>query len=258
MRKPLEDAIRRLLKVPPQPEPPLGAEGSVQIFRAAQGFYRYRMLGWGIRQASALIGILALLIFLSFYASWPLQKLFAVLESIGIVLLVVQAVFSYLMISLDFQYRWYMITDRSLRIREGLIKVQERTMTFSNIQNVSIRQGPLQRYFGISDLEVRTAGGSSGHSGDQQSGSHDNLHLGYFRGVANASEIRDAILRHLRHLRTTGLGDPDEAVTAASSNSTDPTDMSSASDDAKPGAVLAAGRQVLAETRALRELMTAS
>ena len=257
MRKMLEDAMRQLLKIPPRPEPPVGGEGSVQIFRASPGFYRYRLLGWGVRQASALFGIVVLLVVLRVSADWPMQKLFAVLESIGLVLLVVQAAFSFFMISLDYQYRWYMITDRSLRIREGLINVQERTMTFSNIQNVSIRQGPLQRTFGISDLEVRTAGGGSSSSGgNQQQGSHDNLHLGYFRGVANAEEIRDTILRHLRHLRTAGLGDPEEAAAAAAA----PKEALVGENDGgaeSAGEMLAAGRRILAETRALKKVLAA-
>ncbi len=46
-------------------------------------------------------------------------------------------------------------------------------------------------------------------------GISDNLHLGYFRGVANAAEIRDTILAHLKRLRSAGLGDPDEPAPEA-------------------------------------------
>ena len=113
-------------------------------------------------------------------------------------------------------------------------------MTFSNIQNVSIRQGPMQRAFGISDVEVRTAGGGeSAGSGDSE-GQTDNLHLGYFRGVDNAAEIRDTILTHLRRLRTGGLGDPDEPASLPSVSASEPLD---------------AARQVLAEARALRQAL---
>jgi hypothetical protein len=40
------------------------------------------------------------------------------------------------------------------------------------------------------------------------------MHLGYFRGVDNAEEIRDLILDRMRGLRDSGLGDPDEAAIA--------------------------------------------
>lgn len=196
MRESLEGLIRRLLKVPPEPEPPLGAPGSVRVFRAARGFFLYRLLGWGVGQASGFLGILAALAFLSFADGWSgipeavpglgWLSIFSVLqaiEALAIILYLIQLVVSFLLLSLDYKYRWYMITDRSLRIREGLLKVQERTMTFSNVQNVSIKQGPVQRLFGISDLEVRTAGGGSSEGGGKpREGLADNLHLGYFRG----------------------------------------------------------------------------
>ena len=64
-------------------------------------------------------------------------------------------------------------------------------MTFANIQNLSVQQGPLQRLFGIADLRVRTAGGGEREGGANERGETTNMHLGYFRGVSNAGEIRD-------------------------------------------------------------------
>ncbi len=277
MREALENLIKRSLRVPPEPEPPVGAAGSVQVFRAAPGFFRYRLLGWGIGQAGAVFGIVASLAFLSFADGWSFSGWIRAVEGLAITFFMVQFLTSFLMLSLDYKYRWYMITDRSLRIREGVLKVQERTMTFSNVQNVSIKQGPVQRLFGISDLEVRTAGGGrSQGAGDAQQGLADNLHLGYFRGVANAAEIRDAILRHLRRLRTSGLGDPDDAAPASQPAAVeepppadDPAPASQPAaveepppaDDPAPAAeargngeaeLLAAGREILSEARALR------
>ena len=36
------------------------------------------------------------------------------------------------------------------------------------------------------------------------------MHVAYFRGVANASEIRDLVSEGVRRQRDAGLGDPDE------------------------------------------------
>jgi uncharacterized membrane protein YdbT with pleckstrin-like domain len=149
------------------------------------------------------------------------------------------------MIGLDYRYRWYMVSDTSLRIREGLLRVREQTMTHANIQNLAIRQGPLQRLFGISDLRVRTAGG--GHRGggsEQESSEGASMHLGYLRGVDNAAEIRDLILDRMRRLRDSGLGDPDEQPAA---EPTTPTGWHSGPDDR-----VAAARELLAEARRLR------
>ena len=117
-------------------------------------------------------------------------------------------------------------------------------MTFSNLQNLSIRQGPLQRLFKIADLEARTAGGGSKAS-DEWKEAGENLHVGFFRGVDNAEEIRDAVLARMRRVRAAGLGDPDEEAAEAAVDETAPV---VGTDD-----VLAAAREVLGEVRALRQ-----
>ena len=247
MLESLQRPMLRLLKVPPEPDPPLGAPASVRVFRAAPGFLRYRLLGWGWKQVSALIGLVAGLAFaragmeavedgpkILRFLPWSWIEL---IEYMAIGLFVLQVLYSLVLVVLDYRYRWYVITDRSLRIREGLWKVQERTMTFSNIQNVSIRQGPLQRMFGIADLRVQTAGGGGKMGGEDEQGATDQLHLGYFRGVANAAEIRDAVLARLRRMRSSGLGDPEEPVAPVTAGTAP--------------AVLEAARELLLETRSL-------
>lgn len=272
MLEPLQEQIKRLLKIPAEPDAPFGAPGSVRVFRAAPGFFRYRLLEWIGRQLSVLLGILLLLWFVSFDGSETVQRLheqleqrqnpfeqvgvtlsivdlWAVLELLAIVGFFVQLPFTFLMVFLDYEYRWYIITDRSLRIREGLVRVEERTMTFSNIQNVSIRQGPLQRFFGISDLEVSTAGGGGSSPNPQEKGqAGKDLHRGFFRGIDNPADIRDAILVHLRSLKAGGLGDPDDETES-------PAEMESLPATAAPPGLLEAARGVLDETRALRRAL---
>jgi membrane protein YdbS with pleckstrin-like domain len=246
---PITRLITRFLKVPPEPEPPMGSPGSVRVFNAAPGYYRYRLALWALKQTGTVIGLVVGLTVLATgveLESFPMgRELATLIEVVGIGLFLVQIPFSYLMVRLDYRYRWYMVTDTSLRIREGLLTVRERTMTYANIQNLSLRQGPVQRLFGISDLQVRTAGGggaeASGESKKEISETA-NMHLGFFRGVDNAEEIRDGILARMRGLRDSGLGDPDEP--AAAPKSERPT--------AASGALLAAARDLLVEARALR------
>jgi uncharacterized membrane protein YdbT with pleckstrin-like domain len=244
----LQKPLLRLLKVPPEPDPPLGEPSSVRVFRAAPGFLRYRMLGWGWKQVSALVGLLVGFTFVQSgmtfldkgpeFLRWLPWSWIELIEFLAIAAFVIQVIYSLLLVMLDFRYRWYVITDRSLRIREGLWKVQERTMTFSNVQNVTIQQGPLQRFFGIADMRVQTAGGGGKMGdGDEQS-STDHLHVGYFRGVGNAAEIRDAVLARLRRLRSSGLGDPEEPAGPIR-------------DSAPAPAILEAARELLRETRSL-------
>jgi len=249
----LTRSITRFLKVPPEPESPLGSPGSVRVFNAAPGYYHYRLVVWGIRQVGALIGLLVGLAFVAGgieIASFPLSGELAVLiEAVGVGFYLIQLPLSFLMVRLDYRYRWYMTTDTSLRIREGITTVRERTMTFANIQNLSLKQGPIQRLFGISDLQVRTAGGGGAESSDESKKGRseaDNMHLGYFRGVDNAEEIRDLVLAQMRGMRDSGLGDPDEPMGVPSVRSV-----------AEEGdaTVLAAAVELLAETRALRAVL---
>lgn len=249
---PLTRLITRILKVPPEPEPPLGSPGSVRVFNAAPGYFNYRLVVWIFGQIGTVIGLVVGLAFLAGgveFASIPIgQEVAILLEVTGIALFLVQLPLSFLMVRLDYRYRWYMITDTSLRIREGLLSVRERTMTFANIQNLSLKQGPIQRLFGISDLQVRTAGGGSETAGESKKdfAEAQNMHIGYFRGVDSAEEIRDLILGRMRGLKDSGLGDPDEPAVAPV-----------AIDVSDGGDLLAAARDLLSEARALRTAMGA-
>jgi len=79
------------------------------------------------------------------------------------------------------------------------------------VKSVAVRQGPLQRYLGIADVEVKTAGGGGGGANQQhKKGLGDPMHVAYFRGVDNAEEIRDLLREGVRVQRNAGLGDPDE------------------------------------------------
>jgi hypothetical protein len=83
---------------------------------------------------------------------------FHAIELLGLGLFLVQMPFSLAAARLNYEMRWYIVTDRSLRLREGIFGVREMTLTFANVQNIAIRQGPLQRALGLADVVVRTAG----------------------------------------------------------------------------------------------------
>jgi hypothetical protein len=157
--------LERLLRVPPPPEAPAGSPGSVRRFRAAPGFYRYRLLQWGLKQLGALWG---LTVGLTFVSRVP-----------------------------DFPYDWILHA-------------------------------------------IELVGGKE-HQ-------HRDLHLGFFRGVDDAEAIRDLILAHLRHLRDSGLGDPDEELEAAG------VEESGGAPRAQESGAVAAARELLAAARELRSL----
>lgn len=172
---------------------------------------------------------------------WALP-LVVVLEILGVLFFVVQSLVSYAVLRLDYEQRWYMVTDRSLRIRSGVWSVWEMTMSFANLQQVAVSQGPLQRWLGLADLKVESAGGGGSATTGQQ-GQTRSLHVGFFHGVGNAEEIRDLILARLREYRETGLGDPDEAARAG---------MRMTAGAAAPNEGLAAATDLLLAARELR------
>lgn len=309
----LHPHLLRWLRVPPDPEPPLGAPGSVRVFRAGNRFYHVRLARWALAQFGTAVGIAFTVAFIAEMreeherihlakaeqartaaaaaaqtppaqpapvqpapaqpapapttvapaATEPApaarksrrnrrgqspQELLARLppwgmtaiqlfELLGIIGFLLQLPVTFSAVRLDWKYRWYIVTDRSLRIRAGLWALQESTMSFANLQQVEVRQGPLQRLLGIADVRVQSAGGGGSGRPDAQE-AHDSLHTGIFHGVDNASEIRDLILERLRHFREAGLGDPDDAGNASA--------------PAPAGDALTAAREALAEARELR------
>lgn len=256
----LKAIVLRAMKVPPKPDPPAGSEGSVRVFRASRRLFHFNVLRWMVAQGSTLIGVVAALTALhaggagaevlagKFSYEHPIYFLITLTEIVGIVFFFVQLPFSFFLVLLDWEMRWYIVTDRSLRIREGVVRVKEMTMTFANIQEVSIRQGPIQRLLGISDLRVRTAGGGGSAKGPpakQRQQEEHSPHIGFFHGVDNAPEIRDLILSRLKQARDAGLGDPDQAR------------RGDAAVPAVAGRVLQAGRALLSEAQALRRTVAA-
>ncbi len=199
---------------------------------------RVRINGWaGFQRMLVEIGLIL--------PVWSFPLLW-VLKGLGFAAYLIQLPVTYAIRRLDWELRWYMVTDRSLRIRHGVWKVSESTMSFANIQQVVVTQGPVQRFLGLSDVRVQSAGGGSGE-GEHRHGHDDDMHLGLFHGVTNGSEIRDLILARLRHFRESGLGDPDEKNTAPAAVAAMPVATAVAGGD-----TLAAARELAAEARALR------
>ncbi len=255
-----------LLRVPDRPEPPPGSDDTLDVFRSSRRSLQLGYLRWAGKQASALIGILISLAFLGAFdhlaqdgdlvegtvelqaaglsglLGLSMMELLKLVEAVAIVGFVVQLVVTGLLVKLEWEMRWYMVTGTSLRIRQGLLRMREQTMTVANIQDMVVRQGPLQRLLGIADLEVRTAGGGGVSKDEEKSGeASSGLHVGRFRGIESAGALRDRLRRALARHRDAGLGDPDE-------------EPEEDADDGH-GEVLAAAERLLEETRRVRAVL---
>ncbi len=294
----LRQFLLRFLRVPPEPQPPIGAPGSVKVFRAGRNYFKLRLVRWGVTQVGAIFGIIFSLYFFSqveakFEAEAnavqpapaapastqvapaeppperPLSKRarrdrvrdeharkfmqqwgpwifpgLRLLEYGAIALFILQIPVTLAATRLEFEQHWYIVTDRSLRIRTGIFQLTESTMSFANLQQVEVKQGPLQRLLGLADVRVQSAGGGGALDEKHQ---HDSLHTGVFHSVENAPEIRDLILERLRQFRQAGLGDPDDHQHHEAP----------AADAAAPENALAAAQELLTETKAFRAALSA-
>jgi uncharacterized membrane protein YdbT with pleckstrin-like domain len=205
----------RLLRIPADPHTPPGDEVSTQIYRAAANYYKYRLVIWALTSFVHILTPLIVIIVLVIAAILRKDDSFvwAAVLAPFLALSILAALFHLAVIRLDYEKRWYIITDRSLRVREGVLGIREMTVTFANIQNISIEQGPVQRLLSIADLRVDTAGGGGSNTAHHQHGT--NLHTAWFRGIDNANQVRELIQHRLRQWKDAGLGDHDDAGHAA-------------------------------------------
>jgi membrane protein YdbS with pleckstrin-like domain len=206
-----------LLKLSPRPESPDPSPES-KVFRAATGYFHYRVFLWSIRQTAAFI---ISMIFLSGLIIGAVASLKGnpspvsfianlLIFAFAFISLVIEIIFSFLVLWMDYEMRWYEVGDRSLRIREGALNVREMTLTFANIQNVSVTQGPLQKLLGIADIKIETAGGGGKRllpSGNAREKGVIHMHEACFRGITMHEEIKNLIVAKLKKYKNAGLGE---------------------------------------------------
>lgn len=179
--------------------PTIDAE-AISSRKPSPKYISYLMFPLGLALAAFAIPSITVSIILAITENaWFLMATVAVVLFLGFV-----CVIGILAIHLRYDTMWYVFSDRSMRLRRGIWVIRESTITFENIQNVKVIQGPLQRWFGIADVVVETAGGGGSHA---QQGGGLGMHSGVIEGVADASAIRDSIMDHVRNVSTAGLGD---------------------------------------------------
>lgn len=238
MYESLKHVLLDLLKAPKEPPAqPSGSYASVRIFRASPGFLRYQLMyaAAGAALAAAVFAAISVIAFLQD------AGLGILLSLLFVFLWFLLAAAAYVTVRLEYDLRYYVVTDRSLRIRRGVWSILEQTLTFANVQNVQVEQGPVERLFGISNLAVETAGGGSGSAAPAEGGAKfsPNYHRAVMRGLDDAEGIRDLVLSYVRKQpRHSGLGDPDEPGSGAGFS----------------GAEIQSLREILDEARRIRAL----
>ena len=224
-----KEIVLRLVRVPAEPHVPEGAAESVRAFHAGRNYLAWRLILWGIANAAIALA-LAVAFGISFIPRLPVvvRTIWLALAAAAASVFVASIPITYFLQRLNYEMRWYIVTDRSLRIRSGVVWLREITMTFANVQGIRVSANPIERLLGLANVDVQSAGGG----GSDASKARPSGHLARFAGVDNAAEIRDLIVERLRVYRDSGLGE--RTV------------------EAQEPHALAAAREVLQETRAVR------
>jgi len=204
----------RWFKVPEQPPTlPTSPGETFASFRPSPEYLRYlKCLFWiALLAIDVVLTALWIAATIALIAS-GLWFLAIPLAPIALAVIILPDIVAYVGIHLRYDTTWYVMTSRSIRVRHGIWIIRELTLTFENVQNVRLHQGPIERAFGIASVLVETAGGGGmGAKGQPAAiGHHASID-----GVTNAEEIRDQIMARVRQSRAAGLGDERDHASAA-------------------------------------------
>lgn len=188
-------------KLPKEPPNLPSVEGEeVEYLHPSEAYLRYRKFEFWV-----LLFIVDIALTAGWIALFVFNPLIGILVTpLALAIIILPDIVAYIAIHLNYDTTWYVLSDRSMRLRRGVWSLHETTITFENIQNIHVQQGPLQRWFGFSNLTVQTAGGGGGgEHGAAMSGAH----VGVLEGLDNAQEVRERILARCGKQAGAGLGE---------------------------------------------------
>lgn len=94
------------------------------------------------------------------------------------------------------------LTTRALRFEKGVVFHVERTIPLDKIQDLTFKEGPLLKYFGLSILKVETAGGSAQGQADLT-----------LIGILDAAQFRGRVLEQRDKVTENRYSDTDPEST---------------------------------------------
>lgn len=75
------------------------------------------------------------------------------------------------------------LTTRALHFKKGVLFTTERTIPLDKVQDLTFREGPILRYFGLSSLKIETAGQSASSEADMK-----------LLGIVDAHKFRQMVM----------------------------------------------------------------
>jgi len=119
-----------------------------------QAYLKVSYIGNAIFFAFLLIGPLLSIVIID-QAEFSFLKI--LIPSIWLALMI----FSFWITKAGFNLKGYAIREKDILYRKGIIFRSVTAIPFNRVQHCEIKEGPIERYFGLKTLEVYTAGGES-------------------------------------------------------------------------------------------------
>lgn len=102
---------------------------------------------------------------------------------VGILLIPFWVIFGKMYINKYYDKLFCELTTRALHFRKGVWFKTERSIPLDKIQDLTFREGPVLRYFGLSSLYVETAGQSAQNAADMT-----------LTGIKDAHKFREMVM----------------------------------------------------------------
>ncbi|MHC4107088.1 MAG: PH domain-containing protein [Planctomycetota bacterium] len=223
----------RWFRVPQEP-PELPSLDTVDVFLPSTAYLHY--LRWEVLLTTLLMALATAVIALGMFIAGETASGWVAIGAMLAILLI--GALLALLARLRFRTMWYALGSRALRARYGLWTIHEVTITYENVQNINVNQGPLMRLLGIWKLDIQTAGGSrkappssnpmlagllialqivgsllpggaafAGVGGASRHSKQGAAPTGSILGLRDPLPVRNRIMEKVRQSRSAGLGD---------------------------------------------------
>lgn len=129
------------------------------------------------------------------YSFWG-GVLILTITVVGILLLPFWIIFGKMYINKYYDNLFCELTTRALHFRKGVWFKTERSIPLDKIQDLTFREGPVLRYFGLSSLYVETAGQSAQAAADMT-----------LTGIKDAHKFREMVMDQRDIVTDSGIPD---------------------------------------------------
>jgi membrane protein YdbS with pleckstrin-like domain len=119
--------------------------------------------------------------------------LVTVIMLIFAIVLLIAAIIGIILINANYKNITFLVKDETLTINRGILFKRSLTIPFNRVQNVDIFRGPLESAYGISTIQIQTAGWGGGMLG------------GRLKGISNPELLRDIILKRVVKSKNNGI-----------------------------------------------------